>query len=101
MLLGFFLGPHIFTKANYSPLRFSAGCGIRIETPVDDPVPEVFQVAVAGPRVAVQLQGLEISQPHEDLLPDRLELVIVDVDGLDAVAQVVEGVPVDLRQRVV
>lgn len=49
----------------------------------------------------MQLERLEVGEADEDLLTHGLEIVVVDVDGLYAVAEVVEGVPVDLDQGVV
>ena len=49
----------------------------------------------------MQLQGLQVGQGQEDLLPQGPQLVVVDVDGLDAVAQVEEGLSVDGGDKVV
>ncbi len=83
------------------PLRFGTSRGVRVQPAVDNPIPEVLQVTIARPRVTVQLKGLQVGQPEEDLLPYGLEEIVVDVDRLDTVAQVVEGVSLDLGQGVV
>jgi hypothetical protein len=60
----------VLLRSFFLPFRLGASCRVGVEASVDHPVPEVLEAAVAGPRVAVELQGLEIGQAQEHLFPD-------------------------------
>ena len=87
-------GQHLVPHLVGEPGRLCARRRLGVELLVDDPVAKVLELAVAIPRVRMQREGLEIVQGHKDLVAHLAEVVGVQVDGLDGLAEVLEGRPV-------
>ena len=74
-------------------LGFPACRRVGVEALGHHPVSELLELAVAVPRIVVELERFQVGQVDEDRLAHRLEVVVVDVYGFQTEETLKKSMP--------
>ena len=74
-------------------LWFPACRGVGVKALGHHPVSELLELAVAVPRVVVELERFQVCQVDKDRLAHRLEMVVVDVYGFQTKETIKKRMP--------